>query len=147
MQLPGHVLRYFGEQWLDDLSLMAINQDGRDIWRLVPTGFDAHQNPIFSKWEKATHRSGLRGPRAGMPPMPSTAATSWTTVSAATGAMAGGIVRRTGFYVTARGGPRFSANMSGQDKISRYVPDGKGGYAPQVAHRPPGLERWGREAR
>ncbi len=43
-------------------------------------------------------------------------------------AMARGSVKD-GFYVTARGGQMFSANMSGQDKISRYVPDGKGGYA------------------
>ena len=52
MQLPGVVLKYFGEQWLDDLSLLAINQNGRDIWRLVPTGFDEHRNPLFTRWEK-----------------------------------------------------------------------------------------------
>ena len=36
--------------------------------------------------------------------------------------------------------------MSGQDKISRYAADGKGGYAAQVADRPPGPWRAG-EAR
>ena len=33
-----------------------------------------------------------------------------------------------GFYVVARGGQSFSANEGAQIKISRYVPDGKGGY-------------------
>ena len=33
-----------------------------------------------------------------------------------------------GFYVQARGGKNFSANEAAQHKISRYVPDGHGGF-------------------
>ncbi|MGD0898128.1 MAG: hypothetical protein ABR915_09860, partial [Thermoguttaceae bacterium] len=127
MQLPGFVLKYFGEQWLDDLSLMAINQNGRDIWRLIPTGFDEHQNPIFTRWEKVitdpifqARSQNTADAIHGGNELDDRFSSDW--------AMARGSVRD-GFYVTARGGQMFSANMSGQDKISRYVPDGKGGYA------------------
>jgi hypothetical protein len=41
MTLPGFVLKYFGEQWLDDMSVLAINQNGREQanreWRPYPT--------------------------------------------------------------------------------------------------------------
>src|SRR5208283_2335982 len=127
MQLPGYVLKYFGEQWLDDLSLMAINQNGREIGRLIPTDFDAHHNPIFTRWEKTITDPIFvaRGQNTadavhGGNELDDRFSSDW--------AMARGSVKE-GFYVTARGGPMFSANMSGQDKISRYVPDGKGGYA------------------
>ena len=30
---------------IDDLSLVAINQGGRDVWRLAPDSLDAHGNP------------------------------------------------------------------------------------------------------
>ena len=33
-----------------------------------------------------------------------------------------------GYYVNARGGKNFSANEGPQHKISRYIPDGRGGY-------------------
>lgn len=126
VQLPGFVLRYFGEQWLEDLSLLAINQNGRDIWRLVPAGFDEHQNPIFSQWERiatdpvfqARARDAADAVHGGNE-LDDRFSSDW--------AMARGSVRD-GFYVTARGGPLFSANMGGQEKISRYVPDGQGGY-------------------
>ena len=127
IKLPGAVLNYFGEQWLDDLSLLAINQGGRDIWRLVPTGFDAHQNPIFTRWEKVltdpvfeARVQNTADAVHGGNELDNRFSSDW--------AMARGSVMD-GFYVTARGGPLFSANMSGQDKISRYVPDGRGGYA------------------
>ena len=130
MQLPAAVFGYWGEQWLDDLSLLAVNQEGRDVWRLIPTGFDAHQNPLFTKWEK-TFTDPIFAARAqntadavhGGNGLDDRFSCAW--------AMARGSVQD-GFYVTARGGPGgpgFSANMSPQDKISRYVPDGKGGYA------------------
>jgi hypothetical protein len=127
MTLPGAVLKYFGEQWLDDLSLLAVNQGGRDIWRLVPAGFDAQQNPIFTRWEKVlsdpvfeARTQNAADAVHGGNELDDRFSSDW--------AMARGSVKD-GFYVTARGGPLFSANMSGQDKISRYVPDGKGGYA------------------
>ena len=127
MKLPGAVLQYFGEPWLDDLSLVAVNQGGRDIWRLVPTGFDAHRNPIFTRWEKLltdpvfeARARGAADAVHGGNELDDRFSSDW--------AMARGSLKD-GFYVTARGGPLFNANQGGQDKISRYVPDGKGGYA------------------
>ncbi len=126
MELPGFVLKYFGEQWLDDLSLVAVNQNGRDVWRLVPTGFDQHGNPLFSRWEKLftdpifeARAQNTATALYGGNELDDRFSSDW--------AMARGSTKD-GFYVTARGGQLFSANMSGQDKVSRYVPDGKGGY-------------------
>ena len=51
-ELPGTVLTYHGQNWLDDLSLLAPAQGGQDVWRLAPSGFDAHGNPIFKTWKK-----------------------------------------------------------------------------------------------
>ena len=49
---PSQIFRYHGEQWLEDLSLVALNQAGQDIWRLAPSGFDPHGKPIFREWTK-----------------------------------------------------------------------------------------------
>ncbi len=49
---PGQLFRYHGDQWLDDLSLVALNQAGPDVWRLAPSSFDARGNPIFREWTK-----------------------------------------------------------------------------------------------
>ena len=129
LPLPGFVLKYFGEQWLDDLSLVAINLNGRDTWRLVPTGFDDHGNPLFTKWERLftdpiyqARADGTADALHGGNELDDHFTSDW--------AMVRGSVKD-GFYVSARGGQMFSANMSGQDKVSRYVPDGKGGYTLQ----------------
>lgn len=129
IQLPGNVLRYYGEQWLDDLSLMAVNQYGRDVWRLLPTGFDEHQNPLFTKWEK-TFTDPIFQARAGNTPDAVHGGNELDDRFSSDWAMARGSVKD-GFCVTARGGPTYSANAGSQDKISRYVPDGRGGYALQ----------------
>ena len=59
------LIRYHGNQWLDDLSLIAINQGGRDVWKLVPSSFDARGNPIFKQWEKLLTDSVFDAPRRG----------------------------------------------------------------------------------
>ena len=127
LELPGWLLRYWGEQWLDDLSLLAMNQAGPDIWRLAPASFDAHGNPVLGKWEKVltdpvfearTH--GTADAVHGGNELDEKFSSDW--------AMAIGSPQD-GYYVNARGGPNFSANEGAQEKISRYVPDGKGGYA------------------
>jgi hypothetical protein len=123
---PGWLYRYHGNQWLADLSLVALNQGGPDVWRLAPAGFDAHGNPIFDKWERlftdpvfTARATGTATALFGGNEMADKYHSDWAMVD---GSMADG------FFVTARGGPSFSANEGGQVKHARYVPDGKGGY-------------------
>jgi len=126
LEMPGWLLRYHGNQWLDDLSLVALNQAGPDVWRLAPEGFDAHGNPIFKSWRKLltdpifeARAAGKADAIYGGNELDVKFGSDW---AMADGSMADG------FYVYARGGRSFSANEGAQGKISRYVPDGKGGY-------------------
>ena len=126
VELPGWVLRYHGEQWLDDLSLVAINQGGRDVWRLAPEGFDPLGNPIFKSWKKLltdpvfeARAEGKADAVHGGNELDTRFSSDW--------AMVDGLPQE-GFYVQARGGYSFSANQGAQVKVSRYVPDGQGGY-------------------
>ncbi|MCX7049903.1 MAG: hypothetical protein NTX50_31025 [Candidatus Sumerlaeota bacterium] len=123
---PGHFITYHGQNWLDDLSLIAINQGGNDVWRLAPSGFDAHGNPIFKEFAKLFSDSVFEARLAGKADaihggneLADKFASDW---AQADGSLADG------FYVQARGGKNFSANEGPQHKISRYVPDGNGGY-------------------
>jgi hypothetical protein len=126
LTLPGNVIRYHGNQWLDDLSLVAINQGGRDVWRLAPEEFDSHGNPIFKEWKRLltdpifeARAAGTADATHGGNELAEVFSSDWAMVD---GSM------NEGFYVNARGGPNFSANEGSQVKISRYVPDEKGGY-------------------
>lgn len=127
LEMPAWLFRYHGNQWLADLSLVAINQGGRDVWRLAPTGYDAHGNPIFSKWEKLFTDPILEARAVGKDLHALYGGNELADSYASDWAMADGTVAD-GFYVTARGGPNFSANDGAQEKVARFVPDGKGGY-------------------
>ncbi len=125
LEMPGWLLRYHGNQWLDDLSLVALNQGGPDVWRLAPESFDAHGNPVFAAWRKlltdpvfAARAEGKADALHGGNELAESYSSYW--------GMADGAVKD-GFYVVARGGKNFSANEGAQIKLSRYVPDGKGG--------------------
>ncbi len=124
--LPGWVLTYHGQKWLPDLSYLALTQGGRDLWRLAPSGFDGHGNPVFTKWEKLltdpvfeARAAGLATAIHGGNELAETFSSDWMQ---ADGSLADG------FYVQARGGRNFTANFGAQHKISRYLPDGAGGY-------------------
>lgn len=126
LEMPGHLLRYHGNNWLADLSLIALNQSGPDVWRLAPAAFDDHGNPIFSNWEKvltdpvfAARKAGTATALFGGNELAETYNSDWGQVD---GTMADG------FYVNARGGKSFSANEGAQYKVSRYMPDGRGSY-------------------
>jgi hypothetical protein len=126
LEMPGHLLRYHGNQWLDDLSMIALNQGGPDVWRLAPASFDAHGNPVFREWQKlltdpvfVARKEGKADVLHGGNELAETYSSDW--------GQANGSVKE-GFYVVARGGKSFSANEGAQIKLSRYVPDGKGGY-------------------
>lgn len=125
---PKGTLRYFGETWLDDLSLVAIGEGTADIWRLAPAGFDRYGNPIYDPngWKRiitdpvfAAKRTGTADPLHGGNELGTAFNVPW--------AMAVGSMEE-GFYVGARGGASLSSNFGSQEKITRYVRDGKGGF-------------------
>ena len=60
-ELPGSVLAYHGQNWLDDLSMVGMNQNGHDVWRMAPSGFDAARQSDLQGMEKAVCRPDLRG--------------------------------------------------------------------------------------
>jgi hypothetical protein len=120
------VFRYQGEQFLDDLSLVCPGQGGTSVYRLAPSGFDAHGNPVYRRWQKLLTDPILDARAHGHPDalhggneLSDAFTSDWAN---ADGTLAGG------FYVVARGGKDFTANNGAQDKVSRYVPDGHGGY-------------------
>ncbi len=125
---PPGTLRYFGENWSDDLSLLAIGQGTTDVWRLAPKGFDRFGNPIFdpTTWTKIITDPILAARKSGNPTndeekneLANSFNSSWAMVTGNT---------TTGFYVNARGGKDFSANYGAQQKISYYAPGPNGQF-------------------
>ncbi len=123
---PAGVIAYHGQNWLDDLSLLAPAQGSQDVWRLAPSGFDPHGNPIFKEWKKlltdpvfAARSAGKADAVHGGNELAENFNSDWF---GADGSMTDG------FYVQARGGRNFSANEGAQHKITRYVSDGAGGW-------------------
>ncbi|MBA3937122.1 MAG: hypothetical protein H0X38_06645 [Planctomycetes bacterium] len=125
MTLPGAILRYHGEQVGADLALLAINQGGRDVWRLPVTSCDARGIPEFGAWERILTDPVFTARAAGT----ATALTGGNETAdsySSDWAQCDGTPEQ-GFWVSARGGRNFSANFAAQEKVSAYVPDGKGG--------------------
>jgi hypothetical protein len=125
-QVPGGVYAYHGQNWLPDLSMAAVGLGTKDVWRLAPSGYDAHGNPIFKEWTKLltdpifeAREKGKADATHGGNELVEKYTSDWMQVD---GTM------EEGFYVQARGGRGSSANHGAQGKVSRYVPDGKGGY-------------------
>jgi hypothetical protein len=125
--LPGS-MRYWGEQWLDDLSLVKLEANTPYAWRLAPAGLDRFGNPIYDgkAWKKlltdtvyAARQAGTADALHGGNEMEKVFGGDWQTMD---GSMA------EGFWINARGGPSFDANFGPQYKVSRYVPDGQGGF-------------------
>lgn len=125
-QPPTGLYTYHGQNWGEDFAFLAINNGGQDVWRLSPSGFDPHGNPIFKEWKKlltdpvfAARSNGKADAVHGGNELDEKFSSDW--------AQADGTPDE-GFYVQARGGPSFNANEGPQHKLSRYVSDGKGGY-------------------
>jgi len=125
-QVPKTILTYHGQRWLADLSYIAPAQSGQDVWRLAPESFDQHGNPVFKSFQKvltdpifAARRADTATALYGGNELADTFSSDWMQTD---GSVADG------FYVQARGGKSFNANSGPQHKVSRYVPDGKGGY-------------------
>lgn len=126
--VPPGCLRYFGEMWENDLSLLALQENHYDAWRLSPTGFDARGIPQFadSHWEKFITDPVMQARADGKADALFGANELTDTFNSAWGMIDG--TREAGYYLYARGGINFSANQGAQEKLSRYVPDGHGGY-------------------
>lgn len=130
-KIPGWVITYHGQRFLDDLSYLGLAQAGQDLWRLPPARFDAHGNPVYEKWEKvvtdpifAARSEAARTQKQvaalyGGNELAESFSSDWMQADGSP---------KDGYYVQARGGRNFTANFGAQHKISRYVPDGKGGY-------------------
>ncbi|MFA6290523.1 MAG: hypothetical protein WC637_02005, partial [Victivallales bacterium] len=125
--LPPDRMGYWGNTWLDDLSLTWMG-DGDTVRRIAPSGFDKQGNPVFDgkDWKTLLVDTVLRARKEGKSTslyggneLANKYPGDWQCVD---GSM------DEGFYVNARGGI-FNANYAPQYKISRYVPDGKGGFA------------------
>jgi hypothetical protein len=126
--LPGSRLNYFGDTWLDDLSLTWMAGGSDTVWRAAPTGFDKFGNPMYDgkSWTKlltdtvyAARKAGTADALHGGNEQANAFSGDWQCLA---GSM------QEGFYVNARGGASFGANEGTQYKISRYVPDGQGGF-------------------
>jgi hypothetical protein len=125
---PPGTLRYFGESWFDDLSLVCIGQNSADIWRLACTGFDRRGTPLYDPrgWRKLLSDEIFLGRQAGR----GTALRGANEVATNFNSDWASIVKGASgeLYVSARSGIDFTANHGAQYKLSRYVPDGKNGY-------------------
>ena len=126
--LPPGTNRYFGETFADDLSLIFMGQGTDAIWQLSPTAFDRLGNPLYAPaWKKiitdptfVARKAGLASATHGGNEVADNFDSDWAMVAPSP---SGDI------YVSARSGPNFSSNVGAQYKLSRYVPDGRGGYS------------------
>ncbi|HEX8914664.1 MAG TPA: hypothetical protein VF796_20100 [Humisphaera sp.] len=123
---PPGVFNYHGQNWTADLAFTCINQGGTDVWRLAPSSFDAHGNPVFTKWQRLladpvfeARAAGKADAVHGGNELAERFTSDWMQADG---------TPADGYYVQARGGKNFSANEGAQHKLSRYVPDGAGGY-------------------
>jgi len=127
-------LRYWGEKWLDDLSLVVIGSGTNDVWRLAPRDFNDKGDPLYdgSQWQKLltdtvmdARNNHTADPLHGGNELADHFTASWDCLD---GAM------DKGFWLASVGGKRWaegldSTGMVGaQTKLSYYAPDGKGGF-------------------
>lgn len=130
-------LRYFGDTWLDDLSLVLIEDGGRSVWRIAPSGFDAHGNPIYDgkDWRKLltdtafeAHASGDAPSLHGGNEVGDSFNLPW--------AMIDGDMQH-GFLLQAYSGPSWpegidsTGRYGSQVKVTYYRPDRHGGFTQQ----------------
>ena len=123
---PAGIFAYHNQNWDQNLSFLAVNIYGRDVWKLSPGGFDSYGNPIFKSWQKLfsdpifeNKASGKADAICGSNELDDKFSSDWAQVDGSAD---------TGFYVQARGGKNFNANLGAQYKISFYAPDKSGGY-------------------
>ena len=125
LDMPRGLDRYWGDYRQDDLSLLVPRAGTPDVYRLPVIGLDDHGNPLYGAWETVFTDEIYAAKAAGT-------ATAIYGGNEAVSAFNGdwGSVRQLPdgeFVVNMRGGG-FSANHGWQQKLSRYVPDGHGGF-------------------
>jgi hypothetical protein len=125
LEMPRGLDRYWGDYRQHDLSLLVPRGATQDLYRLPVKELDAHGNPVHGDWEKVLTDDVYAAKAAGT-------ATALSGGNEAVSAYNGdwGSARQTPageIIVNMRGGG-FSANHGWQQKLSRYVPDGKGGF-------------------
>jgi len=123
--------RYWGDYRQGDLSLLVPKQGSADLYRLPVKELDAHGNPVHGEWEKVLTDGIYAAKAAGT-------ATALYGANEAASAFNGdwgsarqlpAASRRTpGDIVVNMRGSGFSANIGGEQKLSRFVPDGQGGF-------------------
>ena len=125
--------QYWADHWLSDLSLVNFLSSG--TWqRLAPAGFDAHGNPIYQDgdWRPFLTDPVYAGQKSGKLDALHGAneilaiGNNWIHLD-------GNV--QDGFYVADAFGPNNPGGVDTagsyfcQNKLTRYVPDGHGGYA------------------
>jgi hypothetical protein len=130
LAMPRGLDRYWGDYRQGDLSLLVPRAETPDLYRLPVKELDAHGNPVHGDWEKVLTDDVFAAKAAGT-------ATALRGGNEAVSAFNGdwGCARQLpspneqpgDVIVNMRGG-NFSANHGWQQKLSRYVPDGNGGF-------------------
>jgi len=125
LEMPRGLDRYWGDYRQGDLSVLVPREGTPDLYRLPVRELDAHGNPVHGDWEKALTDEIFAAKAAGT-------ATALYGGNEAVSAFNGdwGSARETedgDIVVNMRSGG-FSANHGWQQKLSRYVPDGQGGF-------------------
>ena len=125
IEVPRGVFGYHGDGWQSDFSLLCPGEGTRDIWRLAPSSFDAHGNPVFAGFTRLLTDPIMAAKAAGNAPalrggneISQTIDSAWRRA----------VLTPTGEVFTDIRCGALSANHGAEQKISRYVPDGKGGY-------------------
>jgi len=120
------IMAHHGQNWVYDFTYLAAAQyGGHGVWALRPERFDAHGNPVFTGWTRlfddpihTARREGNPDALYGGNEMANAFGNWGQTTKGADGSL----------YVHSREGKEFSSNFAAQYKISKYLPDGKGGY-------------------
>ena len=124
-QAPGRVFTYFGENWVEGPSYLAVNALGREVWRLAPASFDQQGNPVFKEWKKVltdpvfeARAAGSADPVHGGNELADVYDYAWHLADGSDTA---------GFYVQARGAS-FDANYGSHQKLSYFAPQADGSF-------------------
>jgi hypothetical protein len=133
--------RYFGDYRQGDLSLLVPMQASADLYRLPVKELDTHGNPVHGEWEKvltdgvyAAKAAGTATALYGGNEASSAFNGDWGSarqlpaVSRRPFWIFGPKVESPGDIVINMRGGSFSANEGAEQKLSRYVPDGQGGF-------------------
>lgn len=125
LEMPRGLDRYWGDYRQGDLSLLVPRAETQDLYRLPVKELDAHGNPVHGGWEKVLSDDVFAAKAAGT----ATAIHGGNeAVSAFNGDWGSARTTADGEIVLNMRGGGFSANHGWQQKLSRYVADGRGGF-------------------